>query len=165
MSGEPLRSISFVIKNKMQQIEFKATGIDDQNFTEVVKTFTGITTEDLAFVPAEAPINFADTLLKFLPKNVREDLPDHPENALYQETGVKYRRDKTNPEEWIPAYRTRYTCTNHTCKQRGTHFIPASVKKVKCHNCREELDVRDASPEGFPNKDEYNNFFFAGDGA
>lgn len=152
-------SIRFNVKRDTYAVEFSSTGLDADNTKKVVDAFNQLA---LSAESVERPSeDLSETLLNFFPKE--EALPDHPENAKYQDTGIKYKRDRHDKEKWIKTYRTRYKCTNKMCNNRGNHYIPEGIEMVRCHNCREELQVRPSTPEGFPNKDVYNNFFLAGE--
>lgn len=58
-------------------------------------------------------------------------------------------------------YQTFYQCTE--CSHRGKHFLSKSRVYCTCHECGKRLKVRQATLAGFPEQDEYGNFYIAGD--
>lgn len=77
------------------------------------------------------------------------ELSGEPE---FYRTGIKVRGGKE-------FYKCHYKCPN--CATTGKHYIPINIKTVSCHNCSFDMTVRPATPEGFPNRDEFGNFFTA----
>lgn len=84
-------------------------------------------------------------------KNAYNVDSDDPE---YFKTGIK---DK----EGVKHYKTRYFCKNRKCGHKGNHYLPEGTEFTYCHQCEEKLLVREASKDGFPNRDEWGNFYVA----
>lgn len=161
---EVLRTISFKINTTEKQIEFSGVGLTETETEKLVDAFSAVLTEDMAYRMTHnesLEVNL-EPFRNFFPSELeqQEAEKDHPQNEYYQDTGIKYKRKNG---DWQPTYRLRYVCTNPTCNNKGTHFVPEGTKTVKCHNCKERMDVREATSIGFPNKDSYNNFYHAGD--
>lgn len=58
-------------------------------------------------------------------------------------------------------YQTFYQCTE--CSHRGKHFLSKARVYCTCHECGKRLKVRQATVAGFPEQDEFGNFYIAGD--
>lgn len=56
-------------------------------------------------------------------------------------------------------YRTHYECPN--CDNKGKRYIPDSNTYIHCHGCNVKIEIEPATPEGFPMRDEWGNFFKA----
>jgi hypothetical protein len=159
------RSIRFSIHTSEKHIEFSGIGLAENETEKLVDSFSSVLTEGMAYSISQETDILAP-FRTFFPVGLEtqdtstQPEEDHPENEFYQDTGIKYRWKKTENEpngEWVPSYRLRYVCVNRVCNSKGTHFIPEGTKAVKCHNCKEKMDVREATSIGFPNKDSYNN--------
>jgi hypothetical protein len=72
----------------------------------------------------------------------------------YFKTGIKVK-------EGVKHYKTRYYCKNRKCGHKGNHYLPERTEFTYCHQCEEKLLVREASENGFPNRDEWGNFYVA----
>jgi hypothetical protein len=72
----------------------------------------------------------------------------------YFKTGIKVK-------EGVEHYKTRYFCKNRKCGHKGNHYLPEGTEFTYCHQCEEKLLVREASEDGFPNRDEWGNFYVA----
>lgn len=77
-----------------------------------------------------------------------EETPEH------WETGIKVK-------EGIDFYRTRYECPS--CKNKGKHYVPKDLEHINCHSCSERMQKIPATTEGFPQRDNWGNFFIAGE--
>jgi hypothetical protein len=58
-------------------------------------------------------------------------------------------------------YQTYYVCTG--CNHKGKHYVPKGRIYVSCHECGKRMRVREATHGGFPEKDEFGNYYIAGD--
>lgn len=83
------------------------------------------------------------------------------ENQNYHETGVKYRTVKGI--ENVPTYRCRWQCPDPSCGDKGNHYIPEGTAVVYCYTCNTKLEVKEATDIGFPNRDDWGNFYVAYD--
>ncbi|MEC0209715.1 hypothetical protein P4H70_12315 [Paenibacillus ehimensis] len=81
-----------------------------------------------------------------------KEINDQPEHVR---TGIKIREDGTK------LYRLRYAC--YACYFKNSFYIYPNSKVIRCKRCDHPLEVLPAHPDGFPNKDSFNNFFRAGD--
>lgn len=81
---------------------------------------------------------------------------------------IKVNNDPTVPDFYVTGikekdgvklYKTRYVCFN--CSEKGKHYLPEGTTHINCHNCQFEIPVKSATPLGFPNRDEYGNFYVA----
>lgn len=85
--------------------------------------------------------------------------PMYAEQQDYFVTGIKYKTIKGVDN--VPTYKCRYECQNPTCRTKGTHYIAEGTEVVYCYNCSSKLYVDDATSLGFPNRDDWGNFYFA----
>lgn len=58
-------------------------------------------------------------------------------------------------------YRTRVYCKNAACGKQSNRWIPQRQKSVQCPHCKTVHVRRDAVPQGFPNQDQFGNYFKA----
>ncbi|WP_051758210.1 hypothetical protein [Rossellomorea vietnamensis] len=84
-------------------------------------------------------------------KNTPSEDSDDPD---YFKTGIKVK-------EGVKHYKTRYFCKNRKCGHKGNHYLPEGTELTYCHQCEEKLLVREAAENGFPNRDEWGNFYIA----
>lgn len=63
----------------------------------------------------------------------------------------------------VKHYQLFYICTD--CGKKGKHHILPGTPKVHCHNpgCAKEMMVRQATPKGLPDHDEWGNYYIAGE--
>ena len=80
-----------------------------------------------------------------------EDLSDEPD---HYKTGIKVK-------DGVKHYKTRYFCKNSQCGHQGNHYLPEGTEDTYCRECNGRLKVREASGEGFPNRDAWGNFYIA----
>ncbi|WPS86494.1 hypothetical protein SMD22_18550 [Brevibacillus halotolerans] len=59
----------------------------------------------------------------------------------------------------LSLYQTGYSCP--ACKHSGIRYMQESSNFCKCHECKTELRMHHATPEGFPFRDEKGNYFIA----
>lgn len=81
------------------------------------------------------------------------------ENNDFITTGIKYRTIKGIPN--VPTYRCHWECPNPLCNDKGNHYIPEGTKVVFCYTCNTPIQVEDAAIAGFPNRDEWGNYYIA----
>jgi hypothetical protein len=79
---------------------------------------------------------------------VSVDEPDHYKTGIKEKDGVKH-------------YKTRYFCKNSECGHKGNHYLPEGSESTYCRECNDRLKIREASEEGFPNRDAWGNFYIA----
>lgn len=58
-------------------------------------------------------------------------------------------------------YQTFYRCPQ--CNNTGKHFLTKARVYCTCHECGKRMRVREAAVNGFPNQDEFGNYYIAGD--
>ena len=77
----------------------------------------------------------------------------------------KFDKEKSIREiSGIKHYQLFYICPN--CGNRGKHYIEPETEVIDCHNqktCKEIMLVRPATYKGFPEYDEWGNYFIAGE--
>jgi hypothetical protein len=98
-------------------------------------------------ITSKSTKEIADSLCGLATKGNSSD-PD------YFKTGIKVK-------EGVKHYKTRYYCKNRQCGHKGNHYLPEGTEFTYCHQCEEKLLVREASEDGFPNRDEWGNFYVA----
>ncbi|TPG74002.1 hypothetical protein EEL32_25435 [Brevibacillus laterosporus] len=59
----------------------------------------------------------------------------------------------------ITLYQTGYSCPS--CNHRGIRYMQETCDFCKCHECKTEIRMHNATPEGFPIRDEKGNYFIA----
>lgn len=72
------------------------------------------------------------------------------EEPDYYKTGIKVIGG-------VNHYKCFYKCFN--CSNQGKHYIPKEVRHIFCHECKFELPVMTATSSGFPNRDDFGNYF------
>lgn len=72
----------------------------------------------------------------------------------FRKTGIKIRENGTK------YYRCRYICSK--CRNKGNHYIKKTDGFITCHECGNRMRVISATEKGFPDTDDYGNFFIAG---
>lgn len=99
----------------------------------------------------------------FTPKKPSEwempDAPYMPTDTSHFETGIKYKT--VDDVQNVPMYKCRWFCPNPVCNGKGNHYVPEGTKTVFCYNCNIKLKVVEASDEGFPNRDNFGNYYMA----
>lgn len=100
-------------------------------------------------------------------KTPDEEIKEHQEPDEVKATiGDKTESDNGEPEYWktgikkiggVDHYKCFYKCFN--CSNQGKHYIPKEVRHIFCHECGFELPVTTATSAGFPNRDDFGNYF------
>ncbi|NMH68589.1 hypothetical protein HF072_07320 [Bacillus sp. RO3] len=103
--------------------------------------------KQLSEITSKSTKEIADSLCEVSAKGDSGD----PE---YFKTGIKVK-------EGVKHYKTRYFCKNRKCGHKGNHYLPEGTEFTYCHQCEEKLLVREAAENGFPNRDEWGNFYVA----
>ena len=77
----------------------------------------------------------------------------------------KFDKEKSIREfSGVKHYQLFYICPR--CGNRGKHYIEPETEVIDCHNqttCKEVMMVRPATYKGFPEHDEWGNYFIAGE--
>lgn len=63
--------------------------------------------------------------------------------------------------EDTPKYQTYYVCPE--CGNKAKRYLSKDEKVCECHKCNHTMEVMEATEKGFPYKDQFGNFFIAGD--
>ena len=154
----PFKKVMFQIHQEDSHVEFMGEGLSDDELETVINVFANAV--GVSSTEEQPEQSIMDHLKGFFPPEVRAAEEDHPENANYLDTGIKYKKTANG---WVPTYRARYTCTNRTCNNQGNRYVEKAATTTKCHNCGEKLNLRKSTDDGFPSKDAYGNFFLAGE--
>lgn len=89
-------------------------------------------------------------------------------NSLHQNMGEKLKEaaqkqcaagSGIREIDGLPLYQTGYSCP--ACKHSGIRYMQESSNFCKCHECKTEIRMHHATPEGFPFRDEKGNYFIA----
>lgn len=80
-------------------------------------------------------------------EHMSQNDPNAPD---FWKTGIKMKNG-------VEHYKCFYKCFN--CNEQGKHYIPKDVRSIFCHKCNFELPVMTATPQGFPHRDEFGNYF------
>ncbi|MED1787593.1 hypothetical protein P4V47_08745 [Brevibacillus laterosporus] len=59
----------------------------------------------------------------------------------------------------VMLYQTGYSCPS--CNHTGIRYMQETCDFCKCHECKTEIRMHNATPEGFPSRDEKGNYFIA----
>lgn len=154
-----VKKINFKVSTQDKHIEFAGEGLADEELKSVVDVFaTAVMSGEACEAPEDE--DMIARLRGFLPPDIQVEEEDHPDNANYLETGIRHKKTANG---WVPTYRVRYQCPNKVCNNTGNRYVEKDTKTTKCHNCSERMEIRQSTPEGFPNKDAYGNFYHAGD--
>jgi DNA-directed RNA polymerase subunit RPC12/RpoP len=85
---------------------------------------------------------------------------------LMQQFEQKQQPEESNTQNGIievedgkKLYQVGYNCSK--CWNNGRRFMPETNKYIKCHSCGTKLKMRPATENGFPDRDEEGNYFFA----
>jgi hypothetical protein len=151
-----VREISFRVSTREHQVEFTGRSLSQDEATTAMNVFSS----SIGAAYMDDQNDIVERMKTFFPSEKEEQEEDHPDNANYLDTGIKYKKVANG---WMPTYRTRYQCTNKTCNNQGNRYVEEKAKTTKCHNCSERMELREATEIGFPNRDSYGNFFLAGD--
>lgn len=57
-------------------------------------------------------------------------------------------------------YQCRYICPN--CKTKSKHYVYTDEKEIDCHECGEHMEVKSIEDYAGVEKDNFNNFYYAG---
>lgn len=77
---------------------------------------------------------------------------EESEDNSFWETGIKIKDEDK-------CYRTWYVCPE--CGNKGKHYVPEYLSSVECYQCKTPLEKRPATDKGFPDRDDFGNFFVA----
>ncbi|RNB72158.1 hypothetical protein [Brevibacillus panacihumi] len=89
---------------------------------------------------------------------------NHPESAPPVDDQITKNESTNNDIKVINGlehYRTRVYCKNAACGKRSNRWIPVKQKSIQCPHCKTIHVRRDATVQGFPNQDQFGNFFKA----
>ncbi|MGG0752997.1 hypothetical protein [Brevibacillus laterosporus] len=85
-----------------------------------------------------------------LSQNVGEKIKE----ALQKQVG-----SGTREVSGVTLYQTGYSCPS--CNHTGIRYMQETCDFCKCHECKTEIRMHNATPEGFPSRDEKGNYFIA----
>lgn len=88
------------------------------------------------------------------PKPERKGIPERATRAVYED-GKKIYPDGRE------AYQCYYICPK--CRDKGKVFIPVNTKSAYCKACNKTMPAKFATSKGFPHRDDFGNYFVAGD--
>lgn len=130
-------------------------------------------TKSKPIIPSCKPVTYEqpiqeETKLTSTPKETKAEIvkPD----LLNSERSLHIPIGEQRPEHWdtgikdkngVDHYRCRLHCPNPDCGHQRNLYIPEDRKEVTCPECKEKIEVRFATADGFPNRDPYGNFFMA----
>lgn len=119
---------------------------------EMAKKITDSLNDVLKFeqyhsIPPEPIVSTLSTEKESVETDNNQDQEDGPD---FWKTGIKMKGG-------VEHYKCFYKCFN--CGEQGKHYIPKNVSTIFCHKCDFELPVTTATKEGFPNRDEFGNYF------
>lgn len=118
---------------------------------EVNKELTA-TEKEVKQVNRKLPIDNERSLsvsIKDLQENTSQ--PDNEEEPNYWKTGIKINK---NGEK---CYKTRYKCSE--CGYQATKYLLKKEDMIECYHCRHKMKKWPATAKGFPDRDDWGNFF------
>ncbi|AGR47405.1 hypothetical protein EMERY_75 [Brevibacillus phage Emery] len=88
------------------------------------------------------------------PNSLSQNVDEKIKEALQKQVG-----SGTREVGGIMLYQTGYSCPS--CNHTGIRYMQETCDFCKCHECKTEIRMHNATPEGFPSRDEKGNYFIA----
>lgn len=151
----------FHIKDKDKEIEFSAdhelNEIEQSTLSKLLSWFSGShSEEDLdlkrfkegyqAFVSPKKGLHH--------PHSEFEE-PEMEAPSVTGDKSIRYGEGDT------PLYQTYYVCPK--CGNKGRRYLPMNQNTIFCHKCNHAMKKNPSTRRGFPDRDQFGNFFIAGD--
>ncbi|MDC0761679.1 hypothetical protein POF51_13315 [Brevibacillus sp. AG] len=140
----------------------KADAKDDVHLTDSI----GITEAPATPIPKQVTfVNASRTLTTSLAEKLgpllEQSMSDDGEAVGFTDGTTAEENNDVKIINDVEHYRTRVYCKNAACGKRSNRWIPVRQKSVQCPHCKTMYVRRDATAQGFPNQDEYGNYFKA----
>ena len=140
------------------------------DFKEMAETYVAVGASYRDFYKNAKSVEFAETNESFK-EEPQEETPAKPvepeidvsalaDSKNYLHSDDDHYKTGIKTKFGVNHYRCHYICPN--CSNRGNHYIKKDLRLVSCHDCQQQMVVKPASPNGFPETDEFTNFFVAG---
>ncbi|MCR8979503.1 hypothetical protein [Brevibacillus laterosporus] len=127
--------------------EFKSSPVVEKTHQEVREDNATVKTVTVESRPKQLPyVNGPNSLSQ----NVGEKLKE----ALQKQVG-----SGTREVGGVMLYQTGYSCPS--CNHTGIRYMQETCDFCKCHECKTEIRMHNATPEGLPSRDEKGNYFIA----
>lgn len=116
-------------------------------------------TKQLPFVNANRTLT--TSIAEKLGPLLEQSMSDYGEEVVSPDGTTAEENNDVKIIKGVEHYRTRVYCKNGICGKRSNRWVPVRQKSIQCPHCKTMHVRRDATEQGFPNQDEFGNFFKA----